>query len=419
MEYLSVSLLPGREKLAASFHPWIYSGAIAPSSLKAIETTLVADVESGRRALPAAVVRVADAKGRFVAWAQYNGGSKIRLRILSWQEVEYPDTAWLGAKLAAAMARRTQWQGAETTAIRLVYAESDGLPGIIVDRLGAVLVLQLLTHEADTRRFEILDALVREAPKHIPAPFTLEAIIERSDGDGRRLEGLPIQRSVLWGAAPEGPFPVLENGLSFLVDPSSQKTGFYSDQRVNRARVSASAAGARVLDVFSYTGGFAASCARAGARSITLVDSSKEALALAEQNVATAKEGTPIPCESISGDAFEVLRRLVAAGRRFDLVILDPPKLVPKRANLEKGLGAYKDLILQGLQLLDEDGLLAIFSCSGLVTSEALRLQAAYAAHDLGIQVQVLEEYQQAPCHPVPLAFAEARYLKGFLLRKI
>ena len=417
MEYLSVSLLPGREKLAASFHPWIYSGAIAPASLNAIEAALAADVESGRRSLSAAVVRVIDAKKRFVAWAQYNGGSKIRLRILSWKENAYPDAAWLEAKLAASLSRRSPWQGSQTTALRLVYAESDGLPGIIVDRLGTVLVLQLLTHEADTRRAEIVEALVRQAPQCIPAPFELEAIIQRSDGDGRKLEGLPIQRSVLWGTMPAGPLTITERGLPLLADPSSQKTGFYSDQRVNRARVAAYAPGARVLDVFSYTGAFAASCARAGARALTLIDASKEALELADRNVAAAAPGTA--CESICGDAFEVLRSLVSAGRRFDLVILDPPKLVPKRANLEKGLGAYKDLVLQGLQLLDEGGALAIFSCSGLVDSESLRLQAAFAARDLSLQVQVLEEYLQAPCHPVPLSFPEARYLKGFLLRKI
>jgi 23S rRNA (cytosine1962-C5)-methyltransferase len=385
------------------------------------------------------IVRVEDHKGGFVAWAQHHPQSKIALRLLEWREGATPGRVWLEARLREAFARRLGPSGVigapgATDACRLVFSEADHLPGLIIERLGDWLVVQSENRVIDSWLPALATSLPELARGFIPG---LRGILERSDGDGRQMEGLPPHTAVLFGEVPDRPVAVKENGLQFWVDLHGQKAGFYTDQRENRALVARYAAGLRVLDVCCYSGGFSLAARAAGAASLTLVDASAEALALAARNLGLPPTGqTPhadsgCPTELIQGDAFQVLRQLQAraAGAatsapaapdgRFDLIILDPPKLAPKRSSLERALAAYKDLNLQALRLLNPGGLLASFSCSGLVTPEDLRQAIAYAAKDAGRQVQILHHLFQAPCHPVLLSFPEGQYLKGYLLRVV
>jgi len=397
------TLLPGRGKIHKSFHPWVFSGAIATPPISVD---------------PLLPVQVFDADGTTLGWAQHNPNSKIRLRFLSFGAGPEPDQDWYKQTLVDALERRTELQGTKTTVIRLVFSESDSLPGLIIDRLGDVLVVQFLSAGADVLRPMFIQLLRELAPAHIPQPFDLKAIVERSDGDGRRMEGLPLSNGVLWGTLPEV-HTVRENGIEFLVDSDSQKTGFYADQRENRDIVSRWAKGRSVLDVCCYTGGFSAYAAAHGATSITLLDSSAPALAMAIKNIALQSIKQEIPVETLDKDAFRELRKLAEDKRRYDLIILDPPKLAPTRASLTKAATAYKDLNLNAMRLLGPGGLLATFSCSGLVSSEDLRTWISWAAKDLRRRAHIVEQFGQAACHPVPLHFPEAHYLKGFLIRMI
>lgn len=399
----TVRLVPGKDKLSSRFHPWIFSGAMANPNL------------GPARPEP---VEVRDAAGTFLGWAQYNPSSKIRLRMLEWKEDRRPDKEWYREKLSRAISSRSPYQGPETTAVRLVFSEADGLPGLIIDRWGNVLVLQFLTAGMDQVKSWIVSILGELAPKLIPQPFQLAAIIEKSDGDGRRMEGLEPSEQVLWGEVPET-LGIRENGLFFELDTEAQKTGFYADQRENRRMVARYAPGKKVLDACCYTGAFAAYAAKAGAASVDLLDSSEQALALALRNIrAQAPEGiATCPISTDADDVFRALRRYRSEGRSYGLIILDPPKLAPSRNSLERAMAGYKDLNLQAISLLSPGGILASFSCSGLVSAADLRLWIAYAAKDCGRQVSILEQLHQAPCHPVPLGFPEAEYLKGYILR--
>jgi 23S rRNA (cytosine1962-C5)-methyltransferase len=421
-----VRLQEGREKLSRSFHPWVFSGAILDS--RPADAGLAAKAPA---ALPG-IVRVCAADNGFIAWAQHLPGSKIALRLLEWREDRVPDAAWLVAGLGEAFARRLGGTGVPgllppgTDACRLVFSEADHLPGLIVEALGDWLVVQSENRVTDSWLDAHAAAITGAARQALPR---LAGILERSDGDGRALEGLPPRTRRIWpeGAAANS-LPdrtVTENGLRFAVDLLGQKAGFYTDQRDNRALVARHAAGRRVLDVCCYSGGFSAAAQVAGAASLCLVDASAQALDLARRNLELNPPAgdAPCPAEFIQGDAFQVLRELQgrrgAAGAPFDLVILDPPKLAPSRASLERALQGYKDLNLQAFKLLGPGGLLASFSCSGLVSTDDLRQAIAFAAKDAGIQVQILHHLHQAPCHPVLLSFPEGQYLKGFLLRVV
>jgi 23S rRNA (cytosine1962-C5)-methyltransferase len=383
------------KSLHHSFHPWIFSGSIA---------------HEPANHSPGTPLAVTDGQGSFVGWAQYNPGSKIRLRILSWREDRYPDRNFYADQLSQALCRRQPLQDEYTTAVRLIFSEADGLPGLIVDRLANTLVVQFLTFGMDAIKSLITELLIDLAPQLLPSPFELRAIVERSDGDGRQLEGLPPVQAILYGVAE--PISIVEAGVPFLVNSAGQKTGFYTDQRANRARVASYARGARMLDVCAYTGGFSVHAQRAGAASCTLIDSSAQALNEAQVNLSGN-------ARLVEADAFQELRRLYQDSQRYDLIVLDPPKLAPTRASLPKALAAYKDLNLQALKLLEPGGVLASFSCSGLVKADDLRLWIAYAAKDAGKRVQILEQLHQAPCHPILLSFPESEYLKGFILRVV
>jgi 23S rRNA (cytosine1962-C5)-methyltransferase len=385
-------LAPGRERSLQRRHPWVFASAIAK-------------VEGSPQ--PGDTVELRSAHGQFLARAAYSHPSQIRARAWTWNADEAVDAAFIRGRLQAAVASRRR-MGIESDALRLVHAESDGLPGLIVDQYGQTLVLQCLSWGAERWRDVIADALME-----LCQPV---AIFERSDADVRELEGLPARVGPLRGPAPGGPLVISEHGLQFALDLSGgHKTGFYLDQRANRALAGRLAAGRQVLDCFSYTGAFAAHAFRGGASSVTLVDDSADALALARENL--SRNQLPVDqAEFIDGDAFQVLRRFRDSGRQFDLVILDPPKFAPTRATAERAARGYKDINLLALKLLRPGGLLLTFSCSGGVDAALFQKIVAGAALDAGIDARILGRMAQGPDHPVALNFPEGEYLKGLLI---
>ena len=384
-------LFPGREKLALNRHPWIFSGAVAR--------------QEGSPA-PGEVVEVRSADGGFIGYGQFNPSSKIRIRLMEWAEATPVDELWYRRRLEEAWALRLPLTP-ETDALRVFFSESDGIPGLIADKFGDYLVVQFLTSGAE-REKALLTALMARV---IPG---LKGIWEKSDGDGRRLEGLPEAEGLLWGEAPAGEIEITENGNRYLVNPASQKTGFYTDQRDNRRLVAPWMAGRRVLDAFTFTGGFAVAALAAGAKSVTLLDSSADALSQARRNLAL---GGWEPEEVLEGDAFQLLRDLKKRGETYGAIVLDPPKLATSRDHLEKAMRGYKDLNLQALKLVEAGGYVASFSCSGLVDFGAFREMIAFAAKDSGRRVDIVRQLHQAPCHPIRTSMPEAEYLKGVLLR--
>jgi 23S rRNA (cytosine1962-C5)-methyltransferase len=390
----AVRLKPGREKSVLNRHPWLFSGAV------------------GRREgspRPGDTVDVLDSAGGFLARGYYNPRSQIVVRLLTWDAGQAIDAAFWEMRLGASMARREALSDdPDTTAFRLVYAESDGLPGLIVDLYDEWVVLQVLTLGLETHK-KTLVSLLREA-------LAPKGIIERSDVDVRAQEGLPPLAGALHGETPSAPVVVRENGLRFGVDLlKGHKTGFYLDQRENRRRVAAYAAGSNVLNVFSYTGGFAVYAAATGAAQVTNLDSSADALREAEAHLRV--NDLSVPAESIQGDAFQVLRQLVAEGRQYDLVILDPPKFAFSKGQLNAATRGYKDINMLGMRLLRPCGTLATFSCSGLVSEDLFQKVLFGASVDVRREVRILERLGQGGDHPVLLTFPEGAYLKGFICR--
>ncbi len=398
-----ILLKPGREKPVARHHPWVFSGAIR-------------DVE-GEPGLGALVsVRAHD--GEFLAWGHYSPHSQIRVRLVAWDEDVDPeaDAFWRAQFERAVAARAPILADDATNACRLIHAESDGVPGLIVDRYGDALILQALSAGADARR-EPFAALLWE----LLSPSTM---YERSDVDVREKEGLPMRSGKLRGGHLLGTVPIRENGLEFAVDVRrGHKTGFYLDQRENRERLrqliaARVRAGGRpaVLNVFSYTGGFGVYGLDAGAASLVNIDSSEEALALGRENL--ARNGlADAEVEDIAGDAFEAMRSLREAGRRFDVIVLDPPKFAHSQHDVQPAARGYKDINLQAFHLLKPGGVLFTFSCSGVVTAELFQKIVFGAALDAGRDAQIIGRMTQSRDHPVALTFPEGEYLKGLICR--
>jgi 23S rRNA (cytosine1962-C5)-methyltransferase len=391
----SLTLKPGREKSLLRRHPWIFSGAV----LRADE-----GLESG------ATVDVLSAAGEFLARAFYSPHSQIRARV--WTFADEPvDPAFLRARIRIALALRRTWNlGADTDAVRLIYAESDGLPGLIVDRYADTLVMQCLTAGVELWREALADALLEETG--------LTTIFERSDTDVRELEGLPARVGRMRGALPSFTFPVSEFGLQFNVDlASGQKTGFYLDQRTNRQQVRGLAHGREVLDCFCYTGGFGANALAGGARSMLAVDESSDALSMAADNL----QRNSLPTDRVrflEADVFQALRKFRDERRAFDMIILDPPKFAPTISQVEKASRGYKDINLLAFKLLRPGGILVTFSCSGGVDADLFQKIVASAALDAGVDAQIVQHLSQAPDHPVALNFPEGTYLKGLVCYK-
>jgi 23S rRNA (cytosine1962-C5)-methyltransferase len=386
-------LKAGREKSLLRRHPWIFSGAVARVNGEPSMGDTVAVRASG---------------GAFLGWGAYSPRSQIVARVWSWNEHESPGPALLQALLARAIAMRREHL-ADAQAVRLVHGESDGMPGLVVDRYGNVLVLQVSSAGAASWRDAIADALVTITDVH--------DVFERSDSEVLALEGLASRTGVLRGAAPHDPLVVEEHGLKLAVSVQrGHKTGFYLDQRDNRKLVRALASGREVLDCFCYTGGFSLNALAGGARRVTTIDSSAEALTAVRDNVQrNSLDAGRVEC--VEADVFQLLRQLRNGGKRYDLIVLDPPKFAPTAALAQRAARGYKDINLLALKLLAPGGLLATFSCSGGVSRELFHKIVAGAAADAGVDAQILRWLSAAPDHPVALNFPEGEYLKGFLCR--
>ena len=391
-----VALKAGREKSIRRRHPWIFSGAIA---------RVDGAPESG------ATVRVVSQSGEFLAYAAWSPSSQIRLRVWSFDESVTVDAGLIHQRIARAIELRRQLHSLDTDgACRLIFSESDGLPGLIVDRYGEYLVCQFLAAGGDYWRDAIVAAL-----DELLAP---RAIYERSEASVRKKEGLAPRSELLRGELPSAPVEFRTGSMRQLVNiEHGQKTGGYLDQSINRMRVAAYAAGGQVLDAYSYAGGFSISALQRGAAEATLIDSSADALQLAAQQAEL--NGVADRCTYSQANVPEELRRLRDAQRQFDLVILDPPKFVTSAQQLQSGCRGYKDINMLGMQLLKPGGVLATFSCSGHVSSDLWQKVVAGAAIDVQCEMQILERLSQAPDHPVALPFPEAEYLTGLLLRRV
>ena len=387
-------LLEGREKSLLRRHPWVFSGAVE---------RLDGHPASGD------TIQLCDAHGGFVAWASYNSQSQIVARVWSWQADEKIDADFFQRKIGNAIAMRKQLKlDVKSNGMRLIHGESDGLPGLIVDQYASVLVVQLGSAGVDRWRDTIADVL-QELCKPI-------CIYERSDSDGRELEGLPKRNEILRGILPEE-LSITENGIRIAVDVAAgQKTGFYLDQRDNRALIGPLAEGRDVLNCFCYTGGFSLYALRGGAKSVLSIDSSAEALQLAQRNV-VLNDLDAGRAEWQDKDVFEALRKLRDQNRKFDLIVLDPPKFAPTAAFAEKASRAYKDINLLGFKLLRPGGILATYSCSGGINDELFQKIIAGAALDAGVDAQIVHKVHAAADHPVLLSFPEGAYLKGLVLR--
>ncbi len=389
-------LKPGRERSLLRLHPWVFSGAI---------DAVAGSPQSG------ATVRVCAADGTFLAWAAYSPASQIRARVWSFEETEVPGPELFAKRIEAALARRRADIPAEAgNAMRLVHGESDGLPGLIADRYGDALVVQVLSAGCESWR-EALLPILREKSGCL-------RIYERSDTDARELEGLPASSGLIFGPAASGPLRIVEHGVEFEVDVGSgQKTGFYLDQRENRRSLGRLAAGREVLDCFCYTGGFTLSALAGGARSVLAIDSSAQALAQAKRNLELNRIASD-RAQWLDADVFQALRRLQRDERRFDLIVLDPPKFAPTSKDAARAARGYKDINLNALKLLRPGGLLATFSCSGGVSAELFQKIVAGAATDAGAPLLLRDRYRSAPDHPVRIEFPEGDYLKGLLLER-
>jgi len=386
-----VILKPGKEHIIKRGHPWLFSGAIARIEGKPAN---------------GGVLPVCRADGRVVAQAAYNHLSDIALRILTLDPGVRIDGAFWRARIRSAAALRTALVPESTTAMRLVNAEGDGLPGLIVDRYGDHLVISISTLLMDRQREELCEILATEL---VPA-----GIYERSEGRARQREGLDTRSGMLWGDPPPARLEVLENNLRFQVDLiEGQKTGFFLDQRDSRELIEKLSRGARVLNCFAYSGGFSLYAARGGARSVTSVELSAHACGLCRANL-LLNGYDPALHPVVTADVFDYLPTLE---ERFDLIILDPPAFAKSQKDVARASRGYKEINLQGIRHLKHGGLLATFSCSNHIDHDLFKKIVLAAAADAGVVVQLLRELEPGVDHPVLLAHEEGRYLKGLLLR--
>ena len=388
-------LKKGREKSLKRRHPWIFSGAVEKVQGKPGSGDTVEVLAGGGR----------------LAQAAYSPKSQIRARVWSFDPKADIDAAFFRSRLERALALREALPAAKhTNALRLVHGESDGLPGLVVDRYADVLVAQFLAAGVERWRDPILDALMELSG--------CAAIYERSDAEVRKLEGLPARAGFARGNRNASRCPIIEYGLNFRVDvEQGQKTGFFLDQRENRQRVRALAAGREVLDGFCYTGGFSVAALAGGAKRVTAIESSAAALEVAKENLA-ANPLDASRVEFMQADVFKQLRTLRDQNAKFGLIVLDPPKFAPTAAQVKKAARAYKDINLWALKLLAPGGVLATFSCSGGVSAELFQSIVAGAALDAGGEAKIIERFGAAADHPVALEFPEGEYLKGLLVLK-
>jgi 23S rRNA (cytosine1962-C5)-methyltransferase len=375
-----VILGPGRDRSLRRRHPWVMSGAVA---------------RAGADLPPGSWVRVLSAEGEVLACGHWSPHSQIRVRLLHFGK-EPPEPDLVARRVGEAVARR---RGdpliGETDAVRLVNAEGDGLPGLVVDRYADTVVVRLATAGMDAERDAIADAL-RQATGAARG-------FERADAAAARREGIAVRQGPLWGDAPEVPVSIRERARHYGVDPvAGQKTGFYLDQRDARDLLQCVAAGRRVLDLFSYTGGFSVAAAAGGAAAIT---------ALCERNLEPWSASRPL--RLVRADAFRFVR---AEGGLHDLVIVDPPPLARRSGDVPRALRAYKDVLLFALRRAAPGALVLAFSCSHHIGTELFRKVVFGASLDAERPLRVLRELAQPADHPVSLDHPQGRYLTGLLL---
>jgi len=389
-----VLLKPGKEKAILRKHPWIFSGAIN-------STTGIPENGS--------IVRVFSAEKEFLGIGSYSQYSQIRVRMWAFEDEEINQEFFYERITESIKKRKIFMDRYPDSAWRIVYAESDLIPGLIVDQYNDILVVQFLASGAEYLKEMIIRALT-EATR-------LENVYERSDAEVRKLEGLADRSGVISGEIPSS-VEIMEGGYRFLVDfQESQKTGFYLDQRLNRRLVANYCKGKSVLNVFSFTGGFSIYAVGAGATSVVSIDSSQEAISLAKQNH-LLNNFSMEEHEWLTTDAFMGLRKMRDQNKKFDVIILDPPKFAPTAAHVNKAARAYKDINLLALKMLNPGGILATFSCSGGVSEGLFQKIVADAALDAKVEISLLERLTQGPDHPVNLFYPEAAYLKGLICIK-
>lgn len=379
MDRKRLTLKPGKERVAAKRHPWIFAGAIGR--------------ESGPDDAPFADLY--DPRGTRVASGLHSPHSQIRLRALTFGDDELtPGT--IRERIIAAVARRAPLLDDDTNAVRLIHSEGDDLSGLIVDRYDDLLVVEIANYGLEQLKPVVIDAL------------QAKRIYFKNDIPARKLEHLPLEST-----GSEDPAYIRENGLRFLVEPTlGQKTGFFLDQRENRAMARGLSSGRRVLNLFSYTGGFGVYAAAGGAREVENVDVSDAAIALARTN----HELNELEGNFTVGDAFTVVRQRAAANERYDFVICDPPAFAKSRGEVERAARGYKDVNLYAMRLIAPGGLLMTFSCSGHIDLDLFQKVIFSAALDAGRRASIIRRLSAGPDHPVSLFAPEGEYLKGFLI---
>lgn len=390
-----VILQKGRDKNIRARHPWVFSGAIE---------AVKGEPSSGE------TVEVRSTTGDLLGMGAWSPQSQIQVRLWAVGRADI-NRAFFATRIKEALQLRVELGiTARNSAYRIINAESDGLPGVVVDRFGDWLVMQCLTTGAEFWKTTLAELLAELLP--------CKCVYERSDVDIRKKEGLVMTTGLLQGELPPAWIDIEEEGRRYRVDVlNGHKTGFYLDQRDSRSAVQSYAQGKTVLNCFSYTGGFSIAALKGGATQAINLDASQAALDLAAQ-AAELNGFSAAQMQNVHGDAFQILRQYREEGRQFDMVVLDPPKFAENKAQLEKAARGYKDINLLGFRLLKPGGLLFTFSCSGLMEANLFQKIVADAAVDAGVNVQLLRKLDQATDHPTRLAFPEGYYLKGLICRR-
>ena len=389
----SVTLKKSADSFIKRKHPWIFSGAIEK---------VEGNPSNGQ------TVKIFTSNKTIVGSGSFSPSSQIRVRVWSFNPEEKIDSDFFRKKILAASETRKQFiDTSQTSAYRIINAESDGLPGLIVDRYSDFLVCQFLSSGTEFSK-EIIIAILDEI-------FNPAGIYERSDVEVRTKEALQPAKGLLKGSPPNDLIEVDENGFKFLVDiKEGHKTGFYLDQRDNRKLVSEFSNGKNVLNCFSYTGGFSVYALASGAEKVTQVEASSSAIELSVKNLELNNLDSS-SVENINGDVFEVLRKLRDERKTFDVIILDPPKFTESASQIQKASRGYKDINLLAFKLLNPSGILFTFSCSGHISPELFQKIVAGAALDSGREVKIIKQISQSSDHPVSLNFPEGLYLKGLV----
>ncbi len=391
----SVKLKKGKEKAVRQLHPWVFSGAI---------DQIKGNPDNGD------IIRVTDSNNDFLAYGFFNSKSRVAVRLLEWNLETEINESWWRRKIKIAVKHRDELNTEDTNTYRLIFSEADFLPGLIVDRYADFLSVQILTSGIENIKHIILDEL-----QQLLSP---KGIFDRSDASARAHEGMDASSGgILLGTEPPEFVSVKENGIFYQVNiAEGQKSGFYCDQRDNRKWVADHVKDKKVLDCFSYSGGFSLNAMAKGAKEVISVDSSAPALDTLKRNM-EINDFNSIPHRLIQSDVNKQLRAFREVNEKFDVIILDPPKYAPSRSALTKASRAYKDLNRMAMLLLEEGGLLATYSCSGAVDIGMFKQIIAWAALDAGKEVQFIQQFSQPADHPVRSSFPEGEYLKGLLCR--